>query len=187
MDLRRKGERRRYERRPNYPFRDSFGEWVISNRRRLVDRRAGEISEDQEYVPSPSPSPITQPKPSRPGEKSSGGSGGSLLLHYRDAVVNLHPSDDGFLMGRNRQCDLVVPKEFVSRRHARVECRNGGFVLVDQSLNGTYLQDKTGEVRFIHQDDAPLTGSGYLSLGSPLTENADNLVYFYCRENALVT
>ncbi|EHQ51346.1 MULTISPECIES: FHA domain-containing protein [Ectothiorhodospira] len=180
MDLRRKGERRRYERRPNYPFRDSSGEWVTKNRRRLVDRRSGDVTEDREHTTAP----VSAPKPSKSAEQPSGG---SLLLHYRDAVVNLQPTDESFMMGRNRQCDLVVPKEFVSRRHARVECRDGGFVLIDQSLNGTYLQDKTGKIRFLHQDAAPLTGSGYLSLGSPLTENADNLVYFYCRESALVT
>ncbi|WP_242467054.1 FHA domain-containing protein [Ectothiorhodospira shaposhnikovii] len=108
----------------------------------------------------------------------------SLLLHYHDAVVNLHPTENAFMMGRHRKCDLVVPRKFVSRHHARVECREGKFVLIDQSLNGTYIQDTRGEVEFVHQNTAPLTGSGYLSLGMPMSENSENLVYFYCRQDA---
>ncbi|TVQ73436.1 MAG: FHA domain-containing protein [Chromatiaceae bacterium] len=187
MDIRRKGERRRYDSRPSYPFRDSQGVWVTRNRRRQVDRRSTD---------GDSPLASAEAVTSRPAKQA--GSmlhtaqrsspalrnlkGRSLLLHYRDVVVNLYEGKDDFLLGRRNTCDLVVPQDHVSREHARIVHEDGRFVLVEQSLNGTYLQEPSGDERLIHQETIPLKGSGYLSLGRPLTENTDNLVYFYCRE-----
>lgn len=189
MDIRRQGERRRYDSRPSYPFRDSQGVWVTRNRRRQLDRRSSNGDSPLEGS-KPSIAPTTRPKAtvamldtarhSSPALRKL--KGRSLLLHYRDVVVNLYEGKDDFLLGRRSRCDLVIPQDHVSREHARIVYRDGGFVLVEQSLNGTYLQEPSGEERMIHQETVPLQGSGYLSLGRPLTDNADHLVYFYCRE-----
>lgn len=168
MDTRRRGERRRYRERPEYPFRDRHGEWVTQNRRRLVDRRGSGVS-----VPGISDTPKPPPRP---------GGGDSLLLHHRDAVIHV-PAErqEPFLLGRRRSCDLVIPQGHISREHALIIHRDGRFVLLDQSLNGTFLQGPGGEVRRVHAGEAVLQGSGYLSLGRPLGENGEDLVYFYCR------
>lgn len=189
MDIRRQGERRRYDSRPSYPFRDSQGVWVTRNRRRQLDRRSSNGDSPLEGS-RPSIAPTTRPKAtvamldtarhSSPALRNL--KGRSLLLHYRDVVINLYEGKDDFLLGRRSRCDLVIPQDHVSREHARIVHRDGGFVLVEQSLNGTYLQEPSGEERMIHQETVSLQGSGYLSLGRPLTDNADHLVYFYCRE-----
>ncbi|MFW5452131.1 FHA domain-containing protein [Thioalkalivibrio sulfidiphilus] len=161
MDIRRRGERRNWRRRPEYPFRDSTGEWVTHNRRRIVERRLrlgiDEILDQDHHL-------------------------GNLLLHYREQVINLSPRPESFILGRRQQCHLVLDQDYVSREHARIAFKDNRFVLIDQSLNGTYIRLQNGEVVFLHQESRPLTGSGYLSLGRPLNENGDNLIYFFCRE-----
>lgn len=162
MDIRRRGERRRFAKQPEYPFRDSEGVWVTHNRRRLVDRRSNRFT----------PDPLTT------GDVNQG----SLMLHYHDQVLNLPARDDAFVLGRRQNCHLVVEQDFVSREHARIVFRHGHFLLIDQSLNGTYLRGQNGEVQHLHQGERVLTGSGYISLGQALTENRDNLIYFFHRE-----
>lgn len=49
---------------------------------------------------------------------------------------------DFLTLGRDPSCHLVVNDTFVSSRHARIERKNGTFVLRDlQSRNGTFLND----------------------------------------------
>jgi pSer/pThr/pTyr-binding forkhead associated (FHA) protein len=163
MDIRRRGERRRFAKQPEYPFRDSEGVWVTHNRRRLVDRRYNRSALDSL-------------------EAAKDVNLGSLMLHYRDQVLNLPARDDAFVLGRRQNCHLVVEQDFVSREHARIVFRHGHFLLIDQSLNGTYIRRQNGEVQHLHQGEQVLTGSGYISLGQTLTENRDNLIYFFHRE-----
>jgi hypothetical protein len=47
------------------------------------------------------------------------------------------------MIGRDAACDLVVPHGSVSRRHARLEPRAGGWAVVDQaSANGTFVDNQ---------------------------------------------
>jgi hypothetical protein len=163
MDIRRRGERRRFGKHPEFPFRDSAGQWVTQNRRRLVDRRFNRSA--LESLESARELNL-----------------GTLMLHYHDQVVNLHARKDPFILGRRQTCHLVANQDYVSREHARIVFRHGQFVLIDQSLNGTYVRLQNGDVVHVHQDEHVLTGSGYISLGQTLVENGDNLIYFFHRE-----
>jgi hypothetical protein len=50
---------------------------------------------------------------------------------------------DSALVGREPSCDLVVADGSVSRKHARLERRDGGWTVVDQgSANGTFLDSQ---------------------------------------------
>jgi predicted component of type VI protein secretion system len=50
---------------------------------------------------------------------------------------------DDTLIGRDPSCDLVLPDGSVSRRHARIQRREGGWAVVDQaSANGTFLDSQ---------------------------------------------
>jgi hypothetical protein len=49
----------------------------------------------------------------------------------------------GILIGRGGDADVVLEDNFASQRHARVESRDSGLVLVDlDSTNGTYLNGR---------------------------------------------
>jgi DNA-binding NtrC family response regulator len=57
---------------------------------------------------------------------------------HQEAVHRL--SADGFTVGKDPSCDLVLDDRFVSSRHLRVTRREGGFHLVDAgSTNGTWV------------------------------------------------
>jgi pSer/pThr/pTyr-binding forkhead associated (FHA) protein/subtilisin family serine protease len=46
-------------------------------------------------------------------------------------------------IGRDADCDIVLPSTLVSRRHARIECTSGECTLIDlQSSNGTFLNGR---------------------------------------------
>jgi len=47
---------------------------------------------------------------------------------------------DELLIGRHPDCDVIVPGDTVSRRHARLAFRDGGWIVQDlESTNGTRL------------------------------------------------
>ncbi|HSA57958.1 MAG TPA: FHA domain-containing protein [Gemmatimonadaceae bacterium] len=48
---------------------------------------------------------------------------------------------DGLTIGREPGCDIVIPAGDVSRRHARIELRSDGYVIVDISTNGILVND----------------------------------------------
>jgi pSer/pThr/pTyr-binding forkhead associated (FHA) protein len=55
----------------------------------------------------------------------------------------LEVTGDSALVGREPSCDLVVSDGSVSRKHARIEKRGAGYVVLDQgSANGTFLDSQ---------------------------------------------
>ncbi len=95
-------------------------------------------------------------------------SGTGLLLVRGDWRVTLHEGCPTLTIGRAEQNDLMVPHAVVSRLHACIDCRNGRFVLTDQSANGTYVATDGGGEILVHRDSHVLTGAGILSLGEAL-------------------
>ena len=47
--------------------------------------------------------------------------------------------DDGIVIGRDASCAVVVAQSEVSRHHARISPAQNGYLLVDQSTNGVYV------------------------------------------------
>jgi class 3 adenylate cyclase len=88
-----------------------------------------------------------------------------LVLSFRETTVEVTDSRKNVNMGRADDNDLVVKGNLISRIHARVERRRGKFMLIDQSTNGTFLQNVAGEETFIRRDSTELVGEGIIGLG----------------------
>jgi class 3 adenylate cyclase len=88
-----------------------------------------------------------------------------IVLTFRDQVIEVHDKQKGVNLGRADDNDLVVKGNLISRIHAKVEMRRGKFVLVDQSTNGTFLQNLQGEETFVRRDTTELSGEGTIGLG----------------------
>jgi adenylate cyclase len=88
-----------------------------------------------------------------------------LLLSFRDQSVEVTDQRKNVIMGRAEDNDLVIKGNLISRIHAKVEMRRGKFMLVDQSTNGTFVQNIQGEETFIRRDSAELKGEGTIGLG----------------------
>ena len=92
-------------------------------------------------------------------------SASKLLLSFRDQKVELSEKRKGANMGRAEDNDLVIKGNLISRIHAKVEMRRGKFVLIDQSTNGTFLQDVRGKETFVRRDMTELSEEGVIGLG----------------------
>ena len=104
----------------------------------------------------------------------------SLILKYQDVektITNMMPS---FSLGREMARDLFVDSSFASRAHAAIEYNRGKFVLKDQSTNGTYVRDESGQEIYLRREELPLTGQGTISLGTTIDNNPDHLIEYEC-------
>ncbi len=88
-----------------------------------------------------------------------------LQLSYRNQSVELSDQRKTINIGRADDNDLVIKGNLISRIHAKVEMRRGKFVLIDQSTNGTFLQNLQGEETFVRRDWTVLDGEGIIGLG----------------------
>jgi hypothetical protein len=81
---------------------------------------------------------------------------------------------DRLLLGRDAACDVVVDDASVSRRHAVVEKRPEGWLILDQkSANGTFVDGQRVIQAFLRAGQELRLGSVILSLLTPGTPGGD--------------
>lgn len=85
-------------------------------------------------------------------------------------------------MGRQEHNDIVVDRHQTSRSHARIECRRGKFVLIDQSSNGTFLFPEGGELIKLNREETYLSGRGTIGLGYAVDDAAPDSIHFEVSE-----
>jgi class 3 adenylate cyclase len=105
-----------------------------------------------------------------------------VTLSFRDTTVVVDDRKKNINMGRADDNDLVVKGNLISRIHARVEKRRGKFLLVDQSTNGTFLQNARGEETFVRRDSTELFGEGIIGLGRVAKPGTPLAIHFICEE-----
>lgn len=101
-----------------------------------------------------------------------------LLLTWGENTVRVDAGRPAVSLGRQDHNDLILNYERVSRAHARIEYRRGRFYLIDHSSNGSYIQRAGKQVLFIQRDEAPLSGSGIISLGRIATPGSPGAIHF---------
>ena len=105
-----------------------------------------------------------------------------LLLTFRDTSLSLDDQRKSVTMGRAEDNDLVVKGNLISRIHAKIEMRKGKFMLIDQSTNGTFLQNVQGEERFVRRDTTELRGEGVIGLGRAEQPGGSLAIHFKTAE-----
>ena len=101
-----------------------------------------------------------------------------LLLNFRDSTVEVSDKRKGINMGRAEDNDLVVKGNLISRIHAKVEMRRGKFMLIDQSTNGTFLQNLQGHETFVRRDSTELGEEGTIGLGRAEPPGSPLAIYY---------
>lgn len=81
-------------------------------------------------------------------------------------------------MGRGPENEFVIADPLASRVHARIEFRRDRFLLIDQSLNGTYLLIEGAPETVLRRDEVVLDASGLISLGKSTTAQQQLCVRF---------
>jgi class 3 adenylate cyclase len=103
-----------------------------------------------------------------------------LTLRHAGRELVLDERRPTAVIGRDSGNSLVVDDPLASRRHARVELRNGKFLLADQSTNGTYVVTAEGKSIYLHREELPLIGSGAFSLGHETALDSADAVRYSC-------
>jgi adenylate cyclase len=103
-----------------------------------------------------------------------------LVLRYLDDELVLDRQHrQTVMLGRDASCDVVIKDPRASRRHARIERRLGKFVLVDQSVNGTYVHINEESV-LLRREELILYARGSIGFGYRLDSVHAPVVQFVC-------
>ena len=105
-----------------------------------------------------------------------------LVLEFRDQIIEVNDQHKSVIIGRAEDNDLIIKGNLISRIHAKVEMRRGKFMLVDQSTNGTFVQNIQGEEAFIRRDTAEIKGEGTIGLGRAESPGASLAIHFKITE-----
>jgi len=106
----------------------------------------------------------------------------TLTLKFRDQTVEVSDRHKNAIMGRAEDNDLVVKGNLISRIHAKIEMRRGKFMLVDQSTNGTFVQDLQGEETFVRRDSTEIGGEGTIGLGRAEAPGSSLAIHFKAKK-----
>ncbi|HRP22376.1 MAG TPA: FHA domain-containing protein [Thauera sp.] len=101
-----------------------------------------------------------------------------LRLRHQEEVLFVEEQRPVLLLGRELGNDLAIMDPRASRQHARIERRREGFVLFDQSTNGTFVALDGQPERCIKQDKLVLNGPGRIGCGFSANEIERDLVFF---------
>jgi class 3 adenylate cyclase len=104
-----------------------------------------------------------------------------LVIGLGNKVVEVSSRRPVVRLGRSPESDLVVANPLASRAHARIEYRGDHFILVDESLNGTYLLMKGMAEIELRRDQIALLPSGLISLGKSIAVAEDMCLEFKVR------
>jgi len=90
-----------------------------------------------------------------------------------------HAFDLPIHIGRSRQVEFVVDDVHVSRKHARLDWRNGSVVLVDVSTYGSWVRFAGGGPDLLlRREECVLHGHGDIALGATLNDASAPTVHF---------
>ncbi|MDX9884081.1 FHA domain-containing protein [Thauera sp.] len=101
-----------------------------------------------------------------------------LRIRHQQDVLFVEELRPVLLLGRELGNDVTIMDPRASRQHARIERRREGFVLFDQSTNGTYVAIEGQTERHIKQDRVVLKGPGRIGCGFSADEVECDLVFF---------
>jgi hypothetical protein len=104
----------------------------------------------------------------------------NLTLTYESKAHSIPVDTASYIMGRGKDCELVIKGDLISRYHCRIEHRRGKYIITDQSTNGTFIRTTGGQIIFLRREEFTLFGSGYISLGKKVNPGDTNIIHFLC-------
>lgn len=102
-----------------------------------------------------------------------------LILRCHDQSCKINGQHKSAVLGREASCEISVSNELASRQHARIELRQGKFIIADQSTNGTFVRFSDGNPVRLSREELVLQGSGSISLGQAYPDNPNDIVEFW--------
>lgn len=112
------------------------------------------------------PSIITAHKPTR------------LVLRHGNTELVLEQANASIVLGRDAACQIAVADRMASRQHARIERRQGKFMLIDQSTNGTFVAVAGEPEITLRREEVMLRAQGRIAFGHPVGDAGGDIVEF---------
>jgi len=106
------------------------------------------------------------------------GDTGALLVTLEEERVRVDQWRTGIVIGRSKDCDLVVTDNFASRRHLSIKLVRTHFYLFDHSINGTFVTLGSGEEVHVLRRELLLDGSGEIYVGRSRVERPTGVITF---------
>jgi class 3 adenylate cyclase len=106
------------------------------------------------------------------------GDTGALLVTLDEERVRVDQWRTGIVIGRSKDCDLVVTDNFASRRHLSIKLVRTHFYLFDHSINGTFVSLGSGEEVHVLRRELLLDGSGEIYVGRSRVERPSGVITF---------
>ncbi len=82
-------------------------------------------------------------------------------------------NDTSCIVGRDPKSDFPVDGKFVSRSHAEIVYKDGKFLLLDKSYNGTYIKFENGQKIHVSKNEQTLIANGVMSMGEPVKDKSN--------------
>jgi pSer/pThr/pTyr-binding forkhead associated (FHA) protein len=101
-----------------------------------------------------------------------------LFLTQGDREFFVSPDSGKLLIGRAPDCHIVLQGNRCSRNHALIDAGKDNYVLLDQSTNGTYVENQYSEVLALSRQSTNLSGSGKLFFGGKSPENVQDIIEY---------
>ena len=106
------------------------------------------------------------------------GDTGSLLIALDEERVRVDQWRPSIVIGRSKDCDLVVADSFASRQHFTIKLVRTHFYLFDHSINGTFVSLESGEEVHVLRRELLLDGSGRISTGRGRIERPHEIITY---------
>jgi class 3 adenylate cyclase len=103
---------------------------------------------------------------------------GSLLVTLDEERVRVDPWRTSLVVGRSKDCDLVVLDKFASRLHLTIKLVRTHFYLFDHSINGTFVSLESGEEVHVLRRELLLDGAGQICVGRSRIEKPAEVIAF---------
>ena len=103
-----------------------------------------------------------------------------VLLRFDGRELLLDQHRPSVSIGRSDDNDVVMSGERVSREHARIEYNGSRLVLIDRSVNGTFVQTASGELSRIRRGRTQVAGEGMIGVGRRPKQNSSHTIHFVC-------
>jgi hypothetical protein len=106
------------------------------------------------------------------------GDTGALLVTLDEERVRVDQWRTGIVIGRAKDCDLVVSDNYASRRHLSIKLVRTHFYLFDHSINGTFVSLGSGEEVHVLRRELLLDGVGRICVGRSRLERPSRVITF---------
>jgi hypothetical protein len=106
------------------------------------------------------------------------GTGARLRLRHGEQVLVLGPDRPVAHFGRDLESEITITHSRASRVHGRIERRDGNYVLIDQSTNGTFLTFANEPEISLRRVEVLLRGKGRFSCGQSTSVPDSELIEF---------